>query len=1214
MKTTAKLLLAGITTLFCCSAGRAQMIYSNYFDPSGAAVTVNKTVPTFAATALGGSASAAWKCTYTNNTPLPTNGTVLLNGTIATNGGCALLPFTPQTGHVYVMDASINLPTGMPNWVAMGFTGGIAQTNAATGLNVRYTDNPPNGFAWMGVRTGTAQGAYAGARTGNQMGSVDFNPTGGTYKLDIILDTRPAKWLTAAYENGQQIGTNFSYLAGNPSLAGAGIGQTVFMSGVNPQNLAGIQWNYWSLSGTYQPFIVAEPTTNSVSMSGLYTNSITVAADTNGGTVFYQWYTNGVPLVNGGTVSGANSSTLSIFPVSTNNGGAGISYYCVVTNNYGAATSSVGTLTILLNPGMVAQIPNAYTNRLTLFAGTNITGTNYLGSSPKFQVVASGATPLVYFWQTNGVTVGGATNTSFAITNCQGNSPTNFACVVTNLYGTATSAWSVVYAPTPQAPYPQAVLAAQPNDFWRLNETEIGSGDPNVICNDYQSGNNGLYTNTVLARTGYNGAEPTETAAQFSSSLFTYNSYAGQIQNVDFAVTNGGNAAFTVEAWIDSQSFNVGLPVVIQGTYGSTEAFNLGIDTNTAGPYFQFYVRNAAGTIFKADSVVTAGVGTWYHLVGVCDEANSNISLYVDGALAATTNITAKSGLFEASAPISIGGQFKSTIPNPQFTGYVDDVAAYNYALSAGQVVNQYAASGNTVPVAFAGAPLPATVVYRLNENLTLPVTITGQGPLGYYWTDLTTSTVLSSGVSSASGSLNATLTIPNMSSSMNGDQLQLVATNSINSINLNVTLVFQPPPVTLDYSSPILYSNNFSGGTWSLAGTPMTAANALVGGTNTTWVDALGVNDTGILQANGISLTSAQDSWVVPFTPHAGYVYTVSGSLTFSGNPGTWVGIGFAQRVPTNAATGFGRFSDNGTNAPQQGPNGFDWLILTEASGNVQCFTGPGGSGQITNQNGFFTSGAGTHNVQVVLDTTAAQWVMSASVDGSSIGPVTYTSSNPPVGAVGITQNNLSAPATVQWDSFALTQVAPAGGVAPYTLASLPTNVTLLADASLSIPATVFGDASFGYYWSNTNTAAVLGSGATNNTAPLSATLGVADVPAGWNGNTLALVMTNAFGTNISYVTLTVTNSAIIPTNKPGGTIFTIVGSNVVLTMTNGQTGGTYYLLGATNLATPFSQWLPVATNIIITNGPNNGFTFTGTNVVHAGTAQQFYILSNTN
>ncbi|HSY20195.1 MAG TPA: autotransporter-associated beta strand repeat-containing protein, partial [Candidatus Acidoferrales bacterium] len=101
-----------------------------------------------------------------------------------------------------------------------------------------------------------------------------------------------------------------------------------------------------------------------------------------------------------------------------------------------------------------------------------------------------------------------------------------------------------------------------------------------------------------------------------------------------------------------------------------------------------------------------------------------------------------------------------------------------------------------------------------------------------------------------------------------------------------------------------------------------------------------------------------------------------------------------------------------------------------------------------------------------------------------------------------------------------------------------------------------------------------------------------------------------NNFATNFIVVA-----SAIIPTVPPHVSSFSLVAGNVIINGTNGVTGGTYYLLGTTNLIKPLVQWTPVATNVVITNGAsNNGFTFTGTNVITAGAGQQFYILSSTN
>jgi hypothetical protein len=97
--------------------------------------------------------------------------------------------------------------------------------------------------------------------------------------------------------------------------------------------------------------------------------------------------------------------------------------------------------------------------------------------------------------------------------------------------------------------------------------------------------------------------------------------------------------------------------------------------------------------------------------------------------------------------------------------------------------------------------------------------------------------------------------------------------------------------------------------------------------------------------------------------------------------------------------------------------------------------------------------------------------------------------------------------------------------------------------------------------------------------------------------------------------VTVTVTNipaaTTIIPTIPPAITGFSIVNGNVVITGTNAQATGIYYLLTSTNVALPLSQWVTVATNEVDTD---NNFTFTGTNVVTPGGQQQFYILSSTN
>jgi hypothetical protein len=80
--------------------------------------------------------------------------------------------------------------------------------------------------------------------------------------------------------------------------------------------------------------------------------------------------------------------------------------------------------------------------------------------------------------------------------------------------------------------------------------------------------------------------------------------------------------------------------------------------------------------------------------------------------------------------------------------------------------------------------------------------------------------------------------------------------------------------------------------------------------------------------------------------------------------------------------------------------------------------------------------------------------------------------------------------------------------------------------------------------------------------------------------------------------------------TNSPTITSFTLQGANVAIGATNGSAGANVYLLMGTNITEPVGQWQAVATDSI----GNNSFSFTATNAVTAGSAQQYFILSGTN
>ncbi len=563
----------------------------------------------------------------------------------------------------------------------------------------------------------------------------------------------------------------------------------------NALTLSQIQSLYYTANPA--PTIIRQPVSAATGLNGAFTNTVTVAGNP---PFYYQWYSNNV------AIAGATGFNLIINPVMLSD--ASTNYYVVITNTYGSITSSTVSLTIVSNIMFVAQFPITYASPITLYGGTNIDGTNYVGSSPTFAISAVGATPISYQWKTNGVAVGWATGSSVTFTNCQLGGPTNFQCVLANDFDSVTSqVWSVNYIPAPTAPFPQAVLAAQPIGYWRLNDGPDNSGgNDGTICTDYQSGNNGIYTNVWLANasggTGYDPlTDPTETSVLFGSWATTA-SFAGSIgSNVDFS-TPSGNAEFSVAVWAngynEKQVANGGL--VTKGLFNGEE-FNIdtGGPTNALGHNtLRLEVRDAAGGDHDADatSVDLSQDSIWHFIVGVCDETNGNILLYFDGRLVASASMPANGGIFNSAVvPVMIGARSSvATSPgNEQFFGFLDDVAIYNYAMNPQQILGQYDVAG-IVPY-FTQQP-PSSTNLDQGATLTISTMVAGSTPLTYQWFD--------EGVnSSIPGQTNATLLI---SDDLASDSYHLTVSNqygTVNSSSVSVNVYSGKPQITTDVQNP---------------------------------------------------------------------------------------------------------------------------------------------------------------------------------------------------------------------------------------------------------------------------------------------------------------------------------------------------------------------------------------------------------------------------
>ena len=565
--------------------------------------------------------------------PYGTSANVLLMGDGKPNSGTLTFATTNSYNSLAILASSAN-----------GGGSGIITINFADGSGA--TGIPFNAQDWFGTTANVAVRGFGRLELNSGL-ATENNGTLNPNLYQTIVNL-------AALGHNQPI-TSISFAKPN--------GGTTHTSGI------------FAISGSRMPpqaVIVQQPqsvTNNNPSFAATM-NVVAMGAPP----LAYQWYS-GSP-GSGTAVANQTNSTLSFFPVSTNQAG---SYFVVVSNSVNSVTSAPATLTVYAAP-QFAQQPTP--TNLSLVAG----------QTAHFSAVVNGATPLTYSWRFNGAPINGAAAAAYNLANVQTNNSGNYSLFVSNAYGMITSSVvSLTVVASPSYPYSQIVLSDSPIGYWRLDETT------GTVAHDSVGGNNGAYTNVALNQAG-DSLIDTHKAARFGS-LSSANSYVGNVP-IDFATS--GNATFSVEAWVNGNAQTTDAGIITHGTGAGGEQFNL--DCGSGSHAFRFFVRDASGGVHLANG--NAGPnGTWRHVVGVCDEANGKVILYVNGISNASGTITANSGLLSSANATTFGSrQSGTTSYDLQFVGLMEEVAIYNVALTPAQVLRHYTAVSNRPPV-FASNP-----------------------------------------------------------------------------------------------------------------------------------------------------------------------------------------------------------------------------------------------------------------------------------------------------------------------------------------------------------------------------------------------------------------------------------------------------------------------------------------------------------------------------
>jgi hypothetical protein len=198
-----------------------------------------------------------------------------------------------------------------------------------------------------------------------------------------------------------------------------------------------------TLTVLFPPGIVAQPQSLTV---GENSNALFTVTASGSAPLSYQWS------FNGNSISGATSPSLS-FPASASAAG---NYAVIITNQVGAATSSVAVLTVLSPPVITTNPASA---------------TNLAGSATSFSGSATGTAPLTYRWLKSGVTLtngsrfSGIGSNVLTITNLQPSDAGDYALSVSNTAAIATSAVATLTVMVPPA------IVAQPQNLTVLEDS-----------------------------------------------------------------------------------------------------------------------------------------------------------------------------------------------------------------------------------------------------------------------------------------------------------------------------------------------------------------------------------------------------------------------------------------------------------------------------------------------------------------------------------------------------------------------------------------------------------------------------------------------------------------------------------------------------------------------------------------------------------------------
>jgi len=550
------------------------------------------------------------------------------------------------------------------------------------------------------------------------------------------------------------------------------------------------------------PFIITQPTPATQTIVAGSNATITVVA---GGdpTLTYQWRLNGTNL------PGANAATLTLVNVQTNQLGL---YSVVVSNPFGSVTSSNATLDVKAAPFIVTQPQSGHPQSLTVLQG----------SPAAFSVTVGGDGPFAYQWRFGGISIAGATNSSFGLGAAF---PTNaglYSVVITSPYGSVTSSNATLTVNVPPfiitqpTPATQTVVAGTTPTItvvaggdptltyqWRLNGVNIpGANAATLSLVNVQTNQLGLYS--VVVSNPFGSVTSSNATLDVKTAPFIVaQPQSGQPQSL--TVLQGSPAGFSVTVGGDG-------PFSYQWRFGGVNivgATNAGFGIASAFPtnagLYSVVITSPYGSVTSSNATLTVNVPPAIVVPPVSQEAilGSN----------ATFTVTAT-----GDTPLSYQWRFNGVniagATGANFT--VTNVQAASVGLYSVVVSNPFGTATSTnatillrTPPFVVTAPQsghPQSLTILRGSNATFTVTAGGSPPLAYQW--------LFNGTPIA-GATNNVLNLSNVPTNQAGLYAAIVTSPYGSVTSSNATLTVLDPPVIIVQPASV---SSLAGGTASFS------------------------------------------------------------------------------------------------------------------------------------------------------------------------------------------------------------------------------------------------------------------------------------------------------------------------------------------------------------------------------------------------------------